>query len=35
LAEGVVQLKNMATGDQTTAPLADLVDAVRTALAEP
>jgi histidyl-tRNA synthetase len=34
LAEGVVQLKNMATGDQTTAPLADLVDAVRSALAE-
>jgi histidyl-tRNA synthetase len=35
LAEGVVQLKNMATGDQTTAPLANLVDAVRNALAEP
>jgi histidyl-tRNA synthetase len=35
LAEGVVQLKNMATGDQTTVPLADLVDAVRDALAEP
>ncbi|HEY3608559.1 MAG TPA: histidine--tRNA ligase [Pseudonocardiaceae bacterium] len=34
LAEGVVQLKNMATGDQTTVPLADLVDAVRAALAE-
>jgi hypothetical protein len=25
----------MATGDQTTAPLTDVVDAVRTALAEP
>ncbi len=35
LAEGVVQLKNMATGDQTTVPLANLVDAVRDALAEP
>jgi histidyl-tRNA synthetase len=35
LADGVVQLKNMATGDQTTAPLTDVVDAVRTALAEP
>jgi histidyl-tRNA synthetase len=35
LAEGVVQLKDMASGDQTPTPLADLVTAVQRALAEP